>query len=79
MKKDNGHLTIEIEDAAREIPMDKRIALESSVQTGVGLRGMRERMRRLGGTLEIHSDGKGTRVTASLPTATHSSAEQPST
>ena len=31
-----------------------------SVQTGVELRGMPERMRRLGGTLEAHSDGKGT-------------------
>ncbi len=66
MKKDDGHLTIEIEDAGNGIPPEKRMALESSVQTGVGLRGVRERLRRLGGTLEIHSNGKGTRVADTL-------------
>jgi signal transduction histidine kinase len=39
----------------------------SSAETGVGLRGMRERLRQLGGTLQIQSNGHGTRVTAILP------------
>ena len=34
---------------------------------GVGILGMRERVHRLGGTLEISSDGSGTHVLASLP------------
>ena len=34
---------------------------------GVGLTGMRERVREVGGTLTIHSDATGTIVTASLP------------
>lgn len=34
---------------------------------GVGLRGMNERMRQLGGDLEIASDQEGTTITASLP------------
>ena len=34
---------------------------------GVGLRGMQERVRQLGGKLELNSNGKGTHVTAVLP------------
>jgi signal transduction histidine kinase len=35
--------------------------------SGVGLRGMRERMRQLGGSLQIDSGEQGTRIRASLP------------
>ena len=35
------------------IPADKRQQLELGGQAGVGLRGMRERVRQLGGNLEI--------------------------
>jgi two-component system NarL family sensor kinase len=34
---------------------------------GVGLRGMRERLQQLGGSLEIHSDAGGTLVRATVP------------
>jgi len=34
---------------------------------GVGLRGMSERLRQLGGTLEIFSNGAGTEVRATVP------------
>ncbi|HWW76630.1 MAG TPA: ATP-binding protein, partial [Pyrinomonadaceae bacterium] len=34
---------------------------------GVGISGMRERLRQLGGRLEVRSDGAGTSVTAMLP------------
>jgi signal transduction histidine kinase len=36
---------------------------------GVGFAGMRERLRRLDGTLEIGSDGSGTVVSATLKVA----------
>ena len=65
--QNDSHLTLEIEDAGKGIPLEKQLALQSSAQTGVGFRGMRERLRRLGGTLEIQSNGRGTRVTAILP------------
>ena len=47
----------------------KRSRLWLSAHTGVGLRGMRERLRQLGGTLQIQSNGHGTRVIAVLPVA----------
>jgi signal transduction histidine kinase len=34
---------------------------------GVGINGMRERLRELGGTLNVHSNGCGTLVRADLP------------
>ncbi|MGB6596051.1 MAG: ATP-binding protein, partial [Candidatus Acidiferrum sp.] len=34
---------------------------------GVGLRGMKERMQQLGGSLEISSGEEGTTITAALP------------
>ncbi len=49
------------------IPLEKQLELSSSGRTGVGFRGMRERLRQLGGTLEIRSDNAGTAVTATLP------------
>jgi signal transduction histidine kinase len=60
-------LRVEIEDAGKGIPPEKESIFGSSAQTGVGLRGMRERLRQSGGTLQIQSNGHGTRVTAILP------------
>lgn len=67
-------LRVEIEDAGKGIPLERLANLESSTQSGVGLRGMKERLRLLGGTLEIHSQGcgksgRGTRITAIVPVA----------
>jgi signal transduction histidine kinase len=59
-------LRVEVEDAGKGIPSLREGAL-APTQTGVGLRGMRERLRQFGGTLHIHSNHKGTRVTATLP------------
>jgi len=60
-------LRVEIEDAGKGIPAETESAFGLLAHAGVGLRGMRERLRQLGGTLQIHSNGHGTRVTAILP------------
>lgn len=39
------------------------------INPGMGLSGMRERMRELGGALDVHSNGGGTTITATLPIA----------
>jgi signal transduction histidine kinase len=67
----DGHVRVEVEDKGKGIPSQKRAEIISSPSgtPGVGIRGMRERLRQLGGTLEIHSsgEGKGTRISARLP------------
>jgi PAS domain S-box-containing protein len=49
--------------------------LEGVAETGVGIAGMRERTRELGGTLEIESDARGTILKLTLP---HSNSEESS-
>jgi signal transduction histidine kinase len=60
---------LEIEDKGKGIPLKKRSAMASTGMVGVGIRGMRERVRQLGGTLEIRSgsNGRGTLIVARLP------------
>ena len=60
---------IEVKDRGRGISPAKRSQMELAGRAGVGIRGMRERIRQLGGTLEIGSqrDGRGTTVIARLP------------
>lgn len=67
----DGNVRVQVEDKGKGIPVQKRAEINSSATgiPGVGIRGMRERLRQLGGTLEIYSkgEGKGTVVTALLP------------
>jgi signal transduction histidine kinase len=65
--QDEACLRVEVEDAGKGIPFEKASAFGLSAHAGVGLRGMRERLRPLGGTLQIQSNCHGTRVTAILP------------
>jgi signal transduction histidine kinase len=65
--EENDQVFIEVEDTGKGIPIEKQIDLSSAGRTGVGFRGMRERLRQLGGTLEVRSGGTGTVVTARVP------------
>ena len=58
---------VDIEDNGKGISGDKELAFGAKAQTGIGIRGMRERLRQLNGTLEVGSNGCGTRVTATIP------------
>jgi PAS domain S-box-containing protein len=64
--QEKDQVTIVAEDAGKGIPADK-LRLHSDGQSGVGFRGMAERIRYLGGNLKLHSDGKGSVVTATMP------------
>jgi signal transduction histidine kinase len=66
-RAENSRVLVEVQDNGNGITMDKQLELSSPGRSGVGFRGMRERFRQLGGTLEIQSQGRGTTVIATLP------------
>jgi two-component system NarL family sensor kinase len=62
-------LRIEVQDNGMGISPEKRLEMDRTGKAGVGIRGMRERVRQLGGTLEIGSqlNGRGAIIVARLP------------
>ena len=64
---DGTNAVLQIQDAGKGIP--KEVLGESGELpwTGVGLRGMKERMQQLGGRLELSSGRNGTTLTAIVP------------
>jgi PAS domain S-box-containing protein len=68
LMRDGDEVVLEITDAGRGMAAENlRKRLGSSGTLGVGILGMRERMRQLGGRLEITSGDWGTTVKAALP------------
>jgi signal transduction histidine kinase len=67
MRQEDRRILVEVQDEGKGIPLEKQLELSSSGRTGVGFRGMRERLRQLGGTLELQSSERGTTVSATLP------------
>jgi PAS domain S-box-containing protein len=64
----SGIVQLEVADSGKGIPADILAKLNSSGgQLGVGIRGMRERVRQLGGWLQIRSRPGGTIIAVSLP------------
>jgi len=61
-RSDAGEISLEIRDNGKGLPDDFSLARSS----GVGLAGMRERMRELGGTLEVESSDYGVAVKCRL-------------
>jgi len=62
LSKASGHVSVQVSD------LGKGMSAEPSPDSiGVGINGMRERLRQLGGVLRVHSNRSGTLVTADLP------------
>jgi PAS domain S-box-containing protein len=62
-----SEVKLEVKDAGRGIPVDAQSKISSGQSYGMGLRGIRERLRLFGGRLEIASNDTGTTVLAVLP------------
>jgi len=69
----DDEVRIEVEDRGKGIPLEKQKAMASDGNLGVGIRGMQERIRQFGGSLEIRSNRDGTIVVARLPVSPISS------
>jgi PAS domain S-box-containing protein len=68
LTQEMGVAKLTVADEGTGINPDIYSKVQSGRGVGMGLRGMRERLRSLGGTLEIESSENGTSVVASLPT-----------
>jgi len=64
LKRSQDTVLLEIEDEGKGIAPEKKSLLLGSGPVGVGLKGMRERVLQLRGTLEIESNDGGTTVRA---------------
>ena len=64
------HVELVVKDYGRGIHTDQlRLVRDASFPAGVGLAGMKERVRQLGGRLEIRSDDAGTTVMVAIPSS----------
>jgi PAS domain S-box-containing protein len=64
--REGENVCVEVSDHGHGIP-PHRMAEISSHGSGLGLRGLRERLRQFGGEMDIESNGSGTRVLAKIP------------
>jgi PAS domain S-box-containing protein len=64
---DAEQITMEILDHGKGMPQEVLEHIEDGSKLGVGLAGMRERIRELGGEFEVTSDENGTMVRATVP------------
>jgi len=67
VSRSENEVRLEVRDAGKGIPVEAQTSLSSGKLSGVGLRGMHERLRQMGGHLDLQSNGNGTLVLATLP------------
>jgi PAS domain S-box-containing protein len=67
LHRKSGGLLLEISDEGHGITVGTGDFAGSDERIGVGIAGIKERMRELGGRLEIKSDSRGTTVRVNLP------------
>ena len=69
LSHDHHRLIVQVQDQGKGISSDKQRELVETGRIGVGFGGMRERLRHIGGTLEVQSnESSGTLVTATINT-----------
>jgi PAS domain S-box-containing protein len=76
--RESNLITLDIRDQGKGMS-GARLAEIHTGLSGLGIRGMRERLNQFEGTLKIESDGSGTHVFATIPLPTAASPEDDST
>jgi PAS domain S-box-containing protein len=64
--RDADQVTVEVRDQGMGMPPE-RLAQVQSGASGVGIRGIRERLRQFKGEMKIESDSSGTRISVTIP------------
>jgi PAS domain S-box-containing protein len=67
VNRDSDRILVEVRDQGKGIPLDKLAHIEQGI-SGVGIRGMRERLRQFHGEMILDSEGTGTTVIVTIPT-----------
>jgi signal transduction histidine kinase len=73
----SDEVILEVSDQGRGIDPETQERFFAGRTSGVGLRGMRERVRQIGGALQIQSTAGGTTVLAVLPLRSLTANSQP--
>ena len=66
LRREAGKVCLEVSDQGKGIAPARLDEIQSG-GSGVGIRGMRERLRRFGGSMSIQSSSSGTQIIASIP------------
>ena len=74
LKRDDRNIFLEVADGGSGISAEKLVEIQSH-RSGVGIRGMRERVMQFGGKMDIESKERGTRILIMLPFARNSGAK----
>ena len=72
LERRSDEIFLEIRDKGRGLATSKDTGsrnAEEFIEMGVGIPGMQQRLRQLGGRLEIDSNNEGTKITAVVPIA----------
>lgn len=67
LQREGDEVVVSVEDHGKGIPTDKLDEMTVPGTAGVGISGMRERVRQLAGTLTIDSNQHGTKISARIP------------
>jgi len=67
LNRSDDNLYLEVRDFGKGIMASRNNGAASTPRSGVGIQGMRERVRQLNGNFEIQSTADGTRVSVRLP------------
>jgi signal transduction histidine kinase len=66
LARESNQIILDIRDQGKGISAERLAEIQSG-RSGVGIGGMRERLRQFEGTMKIESDSSGTRVFATIP------------
>jgi len=72
LTRDQQNLRLEVVDEGIGLPIHLRDHGEALAAAGVGIAGMRQRAKELGGSMQIESQNRGTRMAVTLPIAKES-------
>ena len=68
LRRDGGNVALQITDDGKGISAETISQIASARVSGIGLRGIRQRLEEFGGSLEIASNGNGTKIRMMFPT-----------